>query len=178
MITTEGMKMKQIGVRLEEELLTKVKKHAKDNKISLQDLISTALDAYISNGVNEKITNDNNYVTKEQVEKMIQDALVPHAKQEITPIIKDKKEVTPIPTDDLFHILPKTHKVGKPEKMMKQYWEGTLSWMIPEGCCAHYDKNGNQIPFRMTDEKGKVFEPDLDELNEMTKYYGKPIELE
>jgi hypothetical protein len=158
---------KQLAVQILDASFARFEEIKQETGLSNAKLIEMLIDQYTNTNTSASTTE---YTTKEEVERMIQAALVPHIKTELTHI--------PNNDDDLFHILPKTHKVGKPEPMMKQYREGALSWMIPEGCCAHYDKNGNPIPFRMTDEDGRIFEPDLDDLNEMTKHYGKPIEIE
>jgi hypothetical protein len=171
---------KQLAVQILDASFARFEEIKQETGLSNAKLIEMMIENYSNTNTtaSTSINTQTEYVTKAEVERMIQAALVPHAKPELTPIIERKKEPTQTNDDDLFHILPKTHKVGKPETTMKQYREGALSWMIPEGCCAHYDKNGNPIPFIMTGENGKVFEPDLDELNEMTKYYGKPIEIE
>jgi hypothetical protein len=151
--------MKKLQVMIEDELMETLKIFAVRQGKSLKDIVTESVETHIG-----------------------LPALVP----EPEPVVSTKNEVIPAiePEEDdqsmggMFHIIPKTHKIGKPHKQMKQYHEGPVSWMILEGCRSHFDKNDKMIPFRFTGDDGKVWEPDLDEINELSQYYGKPVEME
>jgi hypothetical protein len=60
MITRRNLiEMKQIGVRLDEELVKKAKQFALDNKLTMQTIISEALTSYLDNKLTTTESNDN-----------------------------------------------------------------------------------------------------------------------
>jgi hypothetical protein len=87
--------LKQIGVRLEEELIKKVKMLAIEEGISVQDVFKTVLESYFDNKLtnkqDNKITSKNdNKLTSEQVKKTTK------KKPEPEPVIVDGEEYVPM----------------------------------------------------------------------------------
>jgi hypothetical protein len=170
--------LKQIGIRLEEELIAEVKMYAFRNSKSLQEVVADALKIHM------------NHTPPIKVAEMVQ-PLVPKTVEEPVkpPVNVEPKEETdldaffasqePDPMDErYFYVLRKTAKLGKRVSGSQQYNNGGIFWMILDGCRAHFDKDGNVIPFRFTDADGKVLEPDADEIKELEEYYGKPVTIE
>jgi hypothetical protein len=158
--------LKQIGIRLEEEIIMKAKKTALDKGFTFQKLVEEALNTYIDN--NLTIKQDNNLTS-------YQSNLITISQDNKLESYQDNK--LSIPENDDYYLLRKTHKT-KVEPNPKQYFIGPMSWMIMDGNKAHFDKDGVVIPFRFTDENNKVWEPDEEELQELSEYYGKPVKIE
>jgi hypothetical protein len=154
--------MKQVNIRLEEELIMKMKIKAITEGISQQELIKQAIESYI----------DSNIEIKQPIKLETKQAIKVESEQ--PSIIETKQE----DDDSNYYILRKTHKQGKPEKEMRQLQKGPLVWMVLEGCKAHYDENGESIPFRFTGDDGVVYEPDTDDLKEIEEAFGKPVKIE
>jgi hypothetical protein len=194
--------LKQIGVRLEEELIKITKQYALDNQKSIQEVFTVALESYFAN----KLTSEHdNKLESEQVNKITPNYFYDEDEEPttkslsvldqikgiseaylgteepvsgVTAMLKDS-DYYPNPLEQEYdYILRKTAKTGKPEKHYQQYQSGPIFWMTPEGCKGHFDADGNRIPFRYTDEKGKVVEPDDDEMAELIEAYGSNIKVE
>jgi hypothetical protein len=79
--------MKQIGVRLEEELIKRTKQYGLDNMLSLQNIISEALTSYLDNKLSPAPPeSDSNMITSKQDNKL-------ESKHDNK--LKEKKKLTP-----------------------------------------------------------------------------------
>lgn len=180
---------KQLTVLIKEGTFAALERIKEETDLSNAKIIEMLIENYVNTNIN---INTEPAINEEILRKILKEELscinintnINTEPKPFTPPVQE-----PIPTIEpeeeedqsaggLFHVIPKTHKVGKPEKMMKQYHEGNVSWMILEGCRAHFDKAGKPIPFRFTGDDGKVWEPDLDDLQELADQYGKTVVVE
>jgi hypothetical protein len=156
---------KQLAVKILSSSFDRLEEIKQETGLSNAKIIEMLLDTYNTN------TNIKTTLTEERVEEMIQKALANiniNASTNTNTTVKEKD----------CYILRKTHKTGKPEKETRQYQCDSIFWLVLEGYKAHFDKNGNPIPYRFTDETGKVWEPDEDELEELKQAFGKPVQIE
>jgi hypothetical protein len=187
--------MKQVNIRLEESLIKKAKHRALENDCSFQEVLTQALNLYLGVAPQSTVKNqDGTNIEIPLVPAQIEEPVKPPVQTRIVPsfdnIMPEKPTYTSRTLDDLlneepdpmderyFYVLRKTAKLGKRISGSHQYNTGGIFWMILDGCRAHFDADGNLIPFRFTDADGKVWEPDEDEIKELEEYYGKPVTIE
>lgn len=174
--------MKKLQVMLEDDLMAELKIFSIRQNKSLKDVVTEAVSSIIEMPTKEaKQPESKQPKPRKEIPKK-QTAPKPNPHTEYNDIFGQtpKKEEKPKQNLDesIYYILRKTARTGKPLKQMAQYQQGTVTWLVLEGCKAHYDADGNPIPFRFTDGNGQLFEPDEDELKELEEYYGKPVIIE
>jgi hypothetical protein len=169
--------LKQIGIRLDEEIIIKAKKTALDKGFTFQKLVEEALTTYIDNKITT--SQDNNITIKQDslITTQQSNKLEGYQDNKLETIIDDTKGTSPALLGDDYYLLRKTHKT-KTELGARQYSLGPVTWLILDGSKSHFDINGEPIPFRFTDENGKVWEPDEEELRELSNHLGKPVKIE
>lgn len=85
---------------------------------------------------------------------------------------------TPIPKKDNIFVIRKTHKIGKPLKDYTTYTKGRVQWSVLAECRAHFDEDGNPIPYRYTDWDGNLVDLDTDDIKEIEEITGMVVEIE
>lgn len=140
--------LKQVGIRLEEELIWKVKQKAAENRISFQQAVSDALALYTNQQTPVDQTNQNQNQTQNQT-----------------------------PKTDNYYLLRKTHRKSKPITNNREIRFGDYTWLVLVESQLHYDKEDEIIPFRFTFD-GVTYEPDEEEIKALEKYHGKPVKIE
>jgi hypothetical protein len=171
--------MKQVNIRLEESLIKKAKHRALEDDCSFQEVLTQALLSYLESGPQSTVKNQDGPNTEiplvpERIEEPVKPP-TPYIPRTLDDILNEEND----PMDErYFYVLRKTAKLGKRISGSHQYNTGGITWLVLDGCRAHFDKDGNVIPYRFTDADGKVQEPDEDEIKELEEYYGKPVTIE
>jgi hypothetical protein len=155
--------MKQLQVPIEDALMSAAKLHGFQNGITLKEVVAQALTLYLESGQQSTVKTQ---------PKLNQDG------PNITPLVPTQIEEPVQPPVEDFYPIRKTHKVGKPTHSFDTYNVGPVEWYLMDGCRPHYDKDGEVIPFRYTDETGKVLEPSEKEIKALEEYLGKPVTIE
>jgi hypothetical protein len=155
----KNTEMKTITARIPEDKYNQFKEYCDTLGLSITDAINILIESELESPSEEPTPT-------------------PIPKEIAAPASAPVQPPTPQKSEDDYYILRKTHKQGKPEKEMRQLQKGPLVWMVLEGCKAHYDENGESIPFRFTGDDGVVYEPDADDLKEIEEAFGKPVKIE
>jgi hypothetical protein len=166
--------MKQLQVPITEELMFSAKTKAFQEGIHLKTLVALALEQYITANTSTTTNTTNSPIINNSPNT---DNTVIINNSTNTSIIDNTKGTSPALLGDDYYLLRKTHKT-KTELGARQYSLGPVTWLILDGSKSHFDINGEPIPFRFTDENGKVWEPDEDELRELSNHLGKPVKIE
>jgi hypothetical protein len=165
--------LKQIGVRLDENLIKQVKMLAIQQETSIQDIFTEALTSYFDN----KLTNKNvNKITKSQVSKITNTKPTTPAPKKETPI----KPLKPFNPKDYpqYYVLRATADIGNPIPIDREYSDGRVIWTIKEGECPHFDADDNYIPVRRTDINGNVIDVSDRDIAGLEEAHKKPLKRE
>jgi hypothetical protein len=164
-----------LTARIPTDLYAKFKAHCEECGFSLNEALKLL--------VENEVKNEEDVVYKNEEEITSKPAHITPSKPATAHITPNTSHiypgyVNPLTSNEDCYILRKTAKVGKPETQGRTYNLGPATWVIPEGCRSHFDADGERIPYRFTDENGKVCEPDDDELHFLSIDLGKDIEVE
>lgn len=141
------MVLKQIGVRLEEELITKTKKFGLDNKLSLQQVISEALTSYLDNKLSSE--KKDNMITSEHDNKITKPTYS-------SGIDWDNIPMEPLPWEQEEYVEetrydedgnPYTIKVPKPDEVPI-----TFGWKTPEEQEAEWEEMQREFGIKNDEE--------------------------
>ena len=177
--------MKQIGIRLEEELIKKVKQYGLDNNISLQNIVSEAITSYLDNksAPISPDSNDNKITNKH--DNKLESKQVSKKKEKKKPEPKPAKQVVFVPTPDEdelpeeeYYILRKPGYEGRPETQHTRKTNLTVEWWLEEGDSQYYDEFQNIIPFRYKKADGTDYLPNAAEIKKLEEEYEKPVKIE
>jgi hypothetical protein len=164
--------MKQLQVPITEELMFSAKTKAFQEGIHLKTLVALALEQYINTNTN--ISN----ISNTTINANTTNTITPNTTNTNITITPNTSNSPITPENDEYYLLRKTEKVGRTLPGASTRSLGTYKWVVFDGCKEHFDINGDPIPIRYTDENGKTWEPDEEELQELSKWLGKPVKIE
>jgi antitoxin component of RelBE/YafQ-DinJ toxin-antitoxin module len=148
-----------VTAKIPQNVYLKFKEKCEELGISVNEALNLLLADEVKNITEESSKN----VTK----NLSNDSSKNHSKKS-----KEEKE-------EDFYLLRKTAKEGKAVRSFTVFNEGTpIEWCISPEQKAHYDADGNIIPFRFTSWDGLICDPNEEELKQLEIYYGKPVKIE
>lgn len=175
--------MKQIGVRLEEELIKKAKQYGLDNNISFQNLVADALTSYLDNNLTpqpQPKKKQDKKITSKQDNKLSSEQVKKKEKKKPEPVLvpEKKEEDDDIYNMDKYYILRKPGFEGNPEKQHTRKTNLTVEWWLEAGDSQYYDQWQNIIPFRYKKADGTDYLPNAAEIKKLEEEYEKPVTIE
>jgi hypothetical protein len=183
--------MAKLQLMIDDELMLTLKLHVLQEKTTIKEyithLIQESFDTSIkesSNLKDTKIKESKNHAIKESNDTKIQESndTKPTTKYEweddgyVNPLSDDYQHD---PYDErYFYVLRKTAIMDiYPETHETEKTNGILRWTLPPNAVAHFDKDGQLIPFRYSIGLTR-YEPTPAQIKEIEKAYGKPVTIE
>lgn len=168
--------MKKLQVMIDDEMMVQAKTYVAKHGITLKDLVSDLLLRHFDSKEESIIVSKNHSIIpkKEESIKVSNDTNIIESKEQ-TGGLWDIINAPNDPMDErYFYILPKTHRID-PMYEDDDTWvtNSKLRWLIPKGCSKHFDKQGNLIPFRYSDQNLMTVNPNEEQLKEIARKYEK-----
>jgi hypothetical protein len=191
--------MAKLQLSIDDELLMELKIHALKHKTTIKDIVTDLVQGYLNPTIpeslnpatkesrNPRILESQNPTIPEQKDSSTKESSNPSIRESWDNFLKERDSLDNKSDESRYYVLWKTHRTEPMEEdkdPMYKYFDhievsnGTVLWNIPHGGLKHFDKNGNLIPFRFTDKRGRVHEPTTHHIGELASKYGKPVTIE